>query len=467
MKLLRIGCILLSITLLLGVCLSSCKKEEAPLDEPALRPALAPPDEIPEIGELADYTKKPTLTLATADALTYTVENGSVTVTGYTGDALAVEIPSELEELPVQKIADAAFAGSALTALSLPDSLTEIGTGILEDTEALTYLYTPFFGKTAADTQFLGYLFGASSHKDNPLKVPATLKTLSVGNGLSAIPAYAFFDCNDLEAILLSESVKEVGSFSFYGCKNLHYVPLDSLVKIEEYAFHSCEALTIVTLGADLTSIGLGAFEGCDAIRRMTLPFVGGGAEENAYLAYIFGASVPEFSKGYYPRTLSEIFLLEGCSKLGTDAFYECASLARVELPAGLTSIGSRAFYGCSNLRGIVIPKTVVSVGDNAFFYCTYLSSLTFEVGSILSEIGINAFYDCRSLKEILLPSELRALPASCFAGCDALEKVDLTGVLSVGKNAFRGCASLREVLAREGISFESGNGAATARLTN
>jgi hypothetical protein len=464
MNLLRTGCVLLCIAFLLGAFLA-CKKEEEPLGEPSPRPALAPPAQIPAIEEPTGYDKAPTLTPATEDTLTYTAENGSVTVTGYTGQESAVQIPEQIDGLPVRRIADAAFSNSTLTALALPMGLLEIGKGILEGASALSYLHTPFLGQTAADTQYLGYLFGASSYKDNPLKVPAALETLSLGEGLQSIPDYAFFDCNDLEAILLPKTVDDVGKFSFYHCRSLRYIPLESVESIAEYAFRSCEALTVLSLGRELTSIGLGAFEGCDALRRMTLPFVGGGTAENAYLAYIFGASVPEFSKGYYPGMLSEIILLPGCGTVGTDAFYECKSLVSVQLPQGVASIGSRAFYGCSNLRGITIPATVTSIGENAFFYCSYLAELTFAEGASLSSIGMNAFYDCRSLTEVALPEALRALPSSCFAGCDALERIRLGGVLSVGTNAFRGCASLKEVFAKDGISFASGNSTAASKL--
>ena len=463
MKLLRTGCVLLCVAFLLGAFLS-CKKEELP-EEPALRPALAPPAEIPEIEEPEGYDEAPILTLATKDTLTYTVENGSITVPGYTGQDSAVQIPEQIDGSPVQRIADAAFSNSTLTALALPVSLSEIGMGILEGADALTYLHTPFLGKTALDTQYLGYLFGASSYRDNPLKIPASLRTLSLGEGLQSIPEYAFFDCNDLEAILLPQSVTAVGKFAFFHCRSLRYIPLASLESIAEYAFHSCDSLTVLSLGEKLTSIGLGAFEGCDALRRMTLPFVGGSAEENTYLAYIFGASVPEFSKGYYPGMLSEIVLLPGCRAIGTDAFYECKSLASIVLPKGVRSIGGRAFYGCSNLRSITIPATVTSIGENAFFYCSYLADLLFEEEGSLTSVGINAFYDCRSLTQVILPEALRSLPSSCFAGCDSLERIHLGGVLSVEKNAFRGCASLKEVVAKEGISFAEGNNTAASKL--
>lgn len=457
MKSVRFWSALLSLLLLL-LPLVSCGGGEEPIGEPEPLAPLEKPRAIPAIEEVTGYGNAPAWTDAKASDLTYTAVEGGVSITGYVGEAQALRIPDSLDGQRVLAIADGAFAETELTALSLPDSLLHIGEGILSGASTLVYLHTPFLGETPDAEQFAGYLFGALRYTDNSLKVPTTLKTLSLGGVLTALPAYTLFDCNDLEAILLPQTITSVGNFAFYSCKRLRYIPLDGLQKIGEYAFHSCSALTVLTLGEELTSIGIGAFEGCNAIRRMTLPFVGGGSEENAYLGYIFGAAVPEFSRGYYPEELSEIILSDACSAIGTDAFYECLSLAAVRLSANTERIGPRAFYGCINLRAIDLPGALTEIGDNAFLYCYYLESVTFDERIASLTIGINAFAFCRSLTELALPTALAAIPDSCFASCDALVRIDLGGVGSVGKNAFRGCAALRSASAREGIALADGN---------
>lgn len=456
MKSVRFLSALLSLLLLLS--LVSCRGGEEPIGEPEPLAPLAEPREIPAIKEVTGYGNAPEWTDATLATLTYTVVEGGISIAGYVGEAKALRIPETLDGYRVLAIEDGAFAATALTALSLPDSLLHIGKGILSDAASLAYLHTPFLGETPDATQYAGYLFGATSHSDNSLKIPATLKTVSLGDALTEIPAYAFFDCNDLEAILLSPKIASVGKFAFFNCKRLCYIPLDGLREIGEYAFHSCSSLTVLSLGEELLSVGIGAFEGCDGLRRMTLPFIGGGSEENAYLGYIFGAAVPEFSRGYYPEELSEILLLDTCRVLGTDAFYECLSLAAVQISANTERIGARAFYGCVNLRAIDLPGTLTEIGDNAFMYCYYLESLTFGESNTPLQIGINAFSFCRSLRELVLPDRLTAISNSCFASCDALEQIDLGGVRAVGKNAFRGCAALRGASAREGITLADGN---------
>lgn len=465
MKHTRILTILLLLLLSLSL-LSSCAEGAESVGEPEPMAPLAEKSEIPPIEEITGYGEAPEWTEATAELLTWETVDGGIAITGYTGDAVNLRIPASIDGQAVLAIAESAFAGKALTALSLPDSLVRIGKGILAGASDIAYLHVPFMGETPEALQFAGYLFGAEAHTDHALRIPSSLKTFSLGSALSEIPAYAFFDCNDLEAILLPEEITSVGKFAFYNCRRLCYVPMTSFTAIAEYAFHSCASLTIVELGESLTSIGIGAFEGCDAIRRMVLPFVGGGAEENTYLAYIFGAAVPEFSRGYYPDELSEVYLLDSCRDLATDAFYECLSLAKVSLSPNTESIGTRAFYGCLNLREISLPAATVSIGDNAFMNCYYLERITFAEDARLAEVGLNAFYFCRSLTELSLPESLKALPASCFACCDALVRVDLGGVLQVGKNAFRGCAALSEASVSENVTFDEGNDALRTLLS-
>ena len=217
--------------------------------------------------------------------------------------------------------------------------------------------------------------------------------------------------------------------------------------------------------GEFLTNFGISALEGCSSLRELTVPFVGGSQTENGYLAYIFGASAPDFAAGFYPRNLTRVEVSGPCTALQNYAFFECDTLAYVELPEELTSIGVRAFNGCTNLRKVEIPAAVAKIADNAFFGCSNLKEVTFGEGSVLTILGINAFYGCRTLAEIVLPRSLDSLPASCFADCKKLSTIHLGGVSSVGKNAFRNCNSLTYVGAYKDVSFAEGNESASAAL--
>jgi NDP-sugar pyrophosphorylase family protein len=63
----------------------------------------------------------------------YTVNNGGVTITGYTGSAKGVTIPGLINNLPVTEIGDGAFRGKELTSITLPNSVILIGEQAFED----------------------------------------------------------------------------------------------------------------------------------------------------------------------------------------------------------------------------------------------------------------------------------------------------------------------------------------------
>ena len=472
---------IIAVLVTVGLCISiaSCSSSKNQ-DEETEEPLVA--ETVEEIAEdlRADYTEDETAKekieelrasfadLRETDALAFTVslENGKITVTGYTGSDSSVRVPTEIQGLPVTAIADAAFAGkSTLKKLYLPDSVQAIGEGILSDCSSLTALRTPLLGADDSAEQFLGYLFGAEKYIDNPSTVPPSLEYLELGGDDQKLADYALFDCNDLICVMLPSSMTELGSYSLYYCGSLLAINTEHLTKISAHALDSCFSLTVLELGANLTSVGIGALEGCIGLRNLTLPFIGGSATANTYLGYVFGAETPDFSKGYYPPYLTSVTLLSTCKQLGNYAFFECESLLSVTLPDSLQTVGVRAFAGCLRLTQLQIPESVTEIRENACFGCISLENVTFEGSSKLATIGVNAFYRCSALRSVTLPKSLKEIPASCFADCLNLEFIDLGGAQAVGKNAFRHCQSLNSLVALPEVTFEEGNRNAEALL--
>lgn len=411
------------------------------------------------------------------------MQNGSVTVLSYKGTNEHLIIPSEIDGLPVTAIGDGAFAvvkeelpentdekteekapQLQLETLVIPESVTQIGKGILAGCETLHSLQTPLMGEGKEGRQYLGYLFGAERHEDNARDIPASLKCLRLTARWQVLPAYALFDCNDLICVSFPEALTVVEKYALFNCASLKQIDgLEKIVTFGDRALMNCSDLQIITLGNALEAVGFGAFEGCHSVRAITLPFVGNTRTENTYLGYIFGAAQPDFAKGFYPQNLSRVTLSDACQTIGNYAFFECQSLKEITLPKGLTSIGVRAFYGCIRLWSIKLPDTLTTIRELAFAGCDALS--TIDLGQGLTSIGINAFYNCDSLTEITLPKLLKTLPASCFAGCVSLTKVDLGGVTNVGAQAFRHCNAIRTVITTEKVTFEKGNDSVEAIL--
>ncbi len=450
---------------------TGCKEEEPYI--PAPPETTAAPIVIDEPMDTTDYallteTAFEGVAIASEEELTFTEGSDGICITAYTGSSKKVSIPSAVGGKTVVAIAENAFAGQTeLSVLCLPETLLRMEKGCLAECTSLHALKTPLLSASDGETQYLGYLFGADEYESNSPSVPRTLEFLVLNGRMTELSPFALYNCSSLVSVRLPDTLTKVGKYAFYNCSSLRYTDFETLSHVGLSAFRACSHLERVTFSERLERIESEAFLGCVDLRAMTLPFVGESRTENTYLGYIFGAEVPDFSKGFYPSRLSEITLLPGCTALGNYAFYECSALSDVTLPEGLVSIGVRAFESCYSLRTISFPSSLASIRENAFFFCSALSEVSFPTDSVLTQIGINAFYKCRGLTRVTLPASLSYVPASCFADCTALSHLDLGGAREIDAQAFRNCTALAEVKAGATPAIKEGNEALEAFFPN
>ncbi len=207
-------------------------------------------------------------------------------------------------------------------------------------------------------------------------------------------------------------TVKKIGDYAFYRCKNLTKVNLPSSIKaFGKNAFYDCNNLEPFELPSDLTYISEGMFAGWKLLVNITLP----------------------------PTVTS----------IGSYAFNGCTNLESINTE-NVKSIGSYAFYGCSKLTSICIPVGTTSIGQGTFENCSSLSAINIPEG--VTSIGINAFTGCRSLKEITIPGTVNKMETwdNCwaFSGCSGLQTIILKkGVSVLGNNTFSSCYNVGKVI--------------------
>ena len=121
------------------------------------------------------------------DGLTYTVANGEVTITGYTGSATALEIPKYIEGCKVTAIANAAFQNkTSLTSIKLPTTVKTIGNYAFSGCDGLTSFVIPSAVTTLSE--------GIFANCDN-------LTTVTMSNRVTVIGMKAFYYCTSLTTI--------------------------------------------------------------------------------------------------------------------------------------------------------------------------------------------------------------------------------------------------------------------------
>ncbi len=433
----------------------------------------------------------------TADWRYAQLSTGGISLVAYLGSEAALDLNAQALGDVIVAIGSNTFAGSRITGLILPDSLTEI--------HSFALAYTPLESiHIPANVRFIGqYAFCAT---------PLRQLTFAENSAIRTIEQYAFAGCQQLKQVAIPASLEVLGRYAF-SQSGLEAVDLRActLASLPEGAFMNT-ALTEVTLPDSLQLIGHNAFRDCARLRRVH-----------------FGTGQLQLmSNVFYNTGLSQVFIPDNLTHIGEFSFVGLKDLTEFQVspthpqyqaidgllytrdgrklicaPAGKTgqltlpqslevlgfgafenssltgitfhpdsnilTFGYRCFYQAA-IRELTIPKTVISFDYYAFAMCRDLEKVTFAEGNQLYGIYEGAFYGCPKLQQITIPESIVEISDYAFCGCYALTRIPLadlsvmqfvsdyafayTGIseiqlpdtlLAIGDHAFRG-SKLTEV---------------------
>jgi hypothetical protein len=131
-------------------------------------------------------------------------ETKTITITSYRGTQKHLKVPAEINGVTVSSIGSGAFTYSSVTAVGLPDTLTEI--------------------------------------KD-----------------------HAFWYSNII-SMTVPPNVKYIGQQAFYSCPNLSSVSVPPGIVLGDFVFTDCKKLKEITIPADVDDVGYGVFRGCSGL---------------------------------------------------------------------------------------------------------------------------------------------------------------------------------------------------------
>ncbi len=93
------------------------------------------------------------------------------------------------------------------------------------------------------------------------------ITSITIPNSVTTIGSSAFFGCSGLTGITIPTAVNSIGNNAFSGCTGLTSVTIpNSVTAIKGSVFYNCTGLTSVTIPNSVTTIGSSAFYNCRAL---------------------------------------------------------------------------------------------------------------------------------------------------------------------------------------------------------
>ena len=208
--------------------------------------------------------------IITSGDLVYTIkDDGTAGLVMCKSTEEVIEIPKQIDGVTVTSIVQRCFMYSYATDITLPDTVTEIGTDAFYNCVYLQRLTIP----------------GACQviEGDYPFSTCISLTEINVteGDGAFSSEDGVLFDKGKTKVIKCPNSkegvftapatLREIGEAAFADCGLIEEADLSGVTTINNAAFYNCESLKKVTLSPDLTTVGVDAFFNCASLEGVRL----------------------------------------------------------------------------------------------------------------------------------------------------------------------------------------------------
>ncbi|MBQ7164840.1 MAG: leucine-rich repeat domain-containing protein, partial [Clostridia bacterium] len=360
-----------------------------------------------------------------------------------------------------------AFYGcKSLQSVVLPDSLTKIGSHAFEKCSALSSVT---LGN--AVSAIMGYAFAETAITS--ITLPETLVKLGsygvgytvgkTGTDYSLEDQGVFYNCTELASVTFLGPLNFIGYYAFAGCSSLTQFNIPATVTgIASHAFDGA-GLTSITIpsgivlgSADTTGTGAaftdstgknintGVFANCVNLETVTFT---GNADSIVLPGNLF----------YNCPSLTEINFIKGENVLTNtlpdyvtyvgDYVFAGTGFTSFEFKYANDNLGAGMFSGAKNLTDVIFHRNM-TLADVAS-YSSYGESYSNTKGNAFmfenceNLVNIGYYSETGELVTGELPDSVEVIPAGFFKGCKSLVNFKLSSNLAeIGLQAFSGCVN-------------------------
>lgn len=335
-----------------------------------------------------------------------------------------------------------------------------------------------------------------SDDRKTLIKCPTSLGgSYTVLPNTAIIGEKAFEGCEQIENVILPESILEIRQRSFHKCKILKSITFPKNVEhVGRWAYYSCDNLSEVIIRSKDIEIINDAFLGCKGIRKIVIP---SGIiikdhfdhDELKEVALLDGSTSIEEDMFEYCEALTTLIIPSSVNEIQSGAFSDCKSLVRIELDSANPCfiVDNNVLYNKDKTELIFVPKnyegafsipnTVVKVLDGAFNHCGQIESIVISKNvtefplvcnckaliEFITE-GNSKYGSCDGVlydntKETLkrcpeglngkfvIPDFVRIIQTNAFFNCDFSNVLIPESVVEIQSGAFHNCHGLTEII--------------------
>lgn len=323
------------------------------------------------------------------------------------------------------------------------------------------------------------------------------------------ISSYAFADCDKVTEVYIGDEITEIGDYAFSGCSSLEKITfVGTIAKWKEIQIGiGNDVLNEVTIICSDGVINKDNLDKPDELivasgecgESLTWKLNETGTLTVSGIGVMWDYTFEDYksSAPWNIKNIKKVVIKEGTTRIGSNAFHGCSSLANVELPNTLIEIGKYAFAGSmvyemdipesvtvieegafssiwelrkvvlpsrisdiesmafydSGLENISIPDSVKRIGRGSFASCRNLTEVT--IPNSVTEIETEAFYGCAQLTKVEISSNIEKLDGAVFKSCTKLNEIQIPSSVSrIEQDAFANCTSLKKIEIPDSVTF-------------
>ena len=197
------------------------------------------PDSVTSIGDNA-FSRCSNLTTVDWNAMACT-RAASTMFNGCT-NLTTISIGNNVTTIPAYAFSSC----TGLTNVTIPNSVTSIGQSAFYRCNELQNIYIADI-VAWCNIPGLYELMGRGASNKNLYLNNELITSVSIPDGVTTIPSYAFYGCDSIESVIIPDSVTSIGQSAFSRCSGLTSVTIpDSVTSIEQAAFQGCSGLTSI-----------------------------------------------------------------------------------------------------------------------------------------------------------------------------------------------------------------------------